>query len=86
MRCEVAEVSSCNVTFVRMEIVQPDPAGVGRDVRALVHVMPEPTCGEYRINVARLSGDTFMYHTLYRRLRASLTDILSPTNTAATAP
>mmetsp|Transcript_29823 Transcript_29823/g.77201 ORF Transcript_29823/g.77201 Transcript_29823/m.77201 type:complete len:458 (+) Transcript_29823:70-1443(+) len=44
-------------------------------LRAVVHVMPEDDEGTYAISLMRLVGDTFAFHSLYRKLRSRLEDI-----------
>jgi hypothetical protein len=76
--CHMSEVTACGLGIIRLEVVQPDPTGVSEGVRALVHVLPEQDGGVYTINITRLSGDTFRYHALYRRLKERLSDLLVP--------
>lgn len=45
-------------------------------MRAIVYVLPELEGGVYSINITRLSGDTFGYHSLYRQLKHRIADIL----------
>jgi hypothetical protein len=44
-------------------------------MRAVVHVMPEDDEGTYAISLMRLQGDTFEFHSLYRKLRERLGDV-----------
>lgn len=76
--CHMSEVTACGLGIIRLEVVQPDPTGGTDGVRALVHVLPEQGGGVYTMNITRLSGDTFRYHALYRRLKERLVDLLSP--------
>ena len=48
---------------------------LGHGLRAVVHVMPEDEDGTYAISLMRLVGDTFEFHSLYRKLRERLADI-----------
>jgi hypothetical protein len=76
--CHVGEVLACGLGIIRLEVVQPDPSGGSEGVRVLVHVLPEQDGGVYTMNITRLSGDTFRYHALYRRLKERLSDLLAP--------
>ena len=48
----------------------------GSALRAVLHVLPEDSEGTFAISLMRLSGDTFEFHALYRKLRERLGDIV----------
>ena len=54
-------------------------------LRAVLHVMPEDNEGTYAISLMRLVGDTFEFHSLYRKLRERLADITVPQSGGANA-
>ena len=47
--------------------------------------MPEDNEGTYAISLMRLVGDTFEFHSLYRKLRERLADITVPQSGGAKA-
>jgi len=74
--CQATEMISSGAEVIRLEMVQNSQLGTEADkLHALLHIMPEDTCGKYLISFTRLSGDTFQFHTLFRELRRRLADL-----------